>query len=117
MRNPCEHNTTEYPREETGLSFHQENASFQHPPQQEEPTVENFKHQVQATMLLDQVLVVMRAAEGIESKTSDLMLVSNKIQSFLSAGLAENGWAWGASCSALAIAIRYVSSWMSCAGG
>ena len=57
MRNPCEHNTTEYPREETGLSFHQENASFQHPPQQEEPTVENFKHQVQATMLLDQVLV------------------------------------------------------------
>jgi hypothetical protein len=100
----------EYPREETGLSSHQEHGKSQHSPQQDRQTVENFKHQLEASLLLDQVLVIIKAAEGIESKVSHLLAVGTKLKDFLSAGLGENGWAWGASCSALAIAIRYVFS-------
>lgn len=102
----------EYLREETGLSFRQEHGESEHSPQQDRLIAEHFKHQVQAALLLDQVLVIIRATDGMGSKTSELMTVSNKIQGFLSSGLAENGWAWEAPCSALAIAIRYVFSGM-----
>jgi hypothetical protein len=98
----------EYPREETGLSSHEEHGKYQHYSEQDRQTVESFKHQLKASLLLDQVLVIIKAAKGIESKVSHLLAVGTELQDFLSAGLGENGWAWGASCSALAIAIRYV---------
>lgn len=109
-----ENNAMDCLREETGLSFCQEHGEPEHAPQQDRPTVENLKHQVEAALLLDQVLVIIRINKEIKSNSLELMTVGNKIQVFLSSGLAENGWAWEASSSALAIAIRYVFSGVGC---
>ncbi|KAH8694093.1 hypothetical protein BGW36DRAFT_216049 [Talaromyces proteolyticus] len=66
----------------------------------------NFRQQAKTVALLDEVLSAIRTSSEKESKQSDLTAIGAKLQDFLSAGLAENGWAWGASYGALAIIIR-----------